>query len=217
MTVATSVSRSERPRPLASAVFLLDSWLRRRQRVFEFAADPICLFRLQLTTAEHGLRLGDGTVVAPGEPMLALHIWNEHVPPMGADGPDLAWGRLLGIRVDHSLRLLARHTREHPAEYRHVAAIRADMSLGSEARNRRLGRLAARFGFESVRGSLSEPGPVRRLGENMLMLLLVLASNPAAARPAVLRRRHTVAYLSRRLLEQRYGELAVGPRSDNDR
>lgn len=215
MTVATCESRSERPRPLASAVFLLDSWLRRRHHVFEFADDWKCLLRLQHTTAEHPLRLSDGTLVAPGDPLLDLHIWNEHVPPMGADGPDLAWARMLGIRVDHSLRLLARHVREHPAEYRYITAIRADMNLGPEARNRRLGRLAARFGFESMPASSSQPGPVRRVGENMLMLLLVLASNPAGARLAVFRRKHTVAYLSRRLLERRYGRPAPGMQADD--
>jgi hypothetical protein len=208
LTAGVSEGRSAGIGRLAAAVFLLDSWLRRWHRVFEYTTDPKCVFRLQRTSAPHRLKFPDGTVVESGDPILNLHVWNEQMPPIGPGGPTLAWARRTRAVVDHSLRLLCRHLNENPASYAGVAVIRGDITFGSADRSDQLARIAASFGFQPVREELTGASRLRRLGDNILMLLLVAAANPAAARWAVLRRDHAITYLQRRHLDLQYGAQA---------
>jgi hypothetical protein len=67
-----------------------DAFLRWAYGVFEFTDDADCVLRLQLTKAHRTLDL-PGRIIHPGEPVLGLHLWNEHLPPLPRDGPDLAW------------------------------------------------------------------------------------------------------------------------------
>jgi hypothetical protein len=46
------------------------------------------------------------------------------------------------------------------------------------------------------------------MAENLFICLLVLATNPVALRAPVLRRHHKLVYLSRAVLETRYGPAA---------
>ena len=68
----------------------IDAWMLRVLGIFEFSDDPECVLRLQITRAPHTLCL-NGRVVNAGEPVLELHLWNEHIPPLPPSGPDLAW------------------------------------------------------------------------------------------------------------------------------
>jgi hypothetical protein len=81
------------------------------------------------------------------------------------------------------------------------------MSLGSAERSDQVARLVARYGFERIPPAgppkLSER--VHRLGENILISMLVIARNAAALRTDTLRRDRVMVYLSRQALEQRYG------------
>jgi hypothetical protein len=216
VTATVSENRGEGEGRLATAVFFLDSWLRRRQGVFEYSADPACMFRLQRATAEHYVELRDGTVVLPGNPILRLHVWNEHVRAMRADGSDFAWPRRINKGINRSLLLLHRHLQENGAAYRGLAAIHADMGFVTAARVGRLGRLSERFGFEWLPAAAPRPGRLHHLGENILLFLLIAAANPPAARLSILRSSRTSAYLSRRQLEQRYGAGAPWQEADVD-
>ena len=185
------------------AVYALDRWLRRRQGVYEYTANPACLFRVNRGEADQPLTLADGTRIRPGDPILNLHLWNEHMPPMPPHGPTVAWARQAHRAVDTSLRELARWiTRQ--ADHADIAALRADMRLATVAHNPQLARIAAHLGFESA-AFQAETGSIRQLGENILIYLLVLAANPAAVRTDVLWRDHALFYLSRAALERRYG------------
>ena len=82
------------------------------------------------------------------------------------------------------------------------------MRLGTADRGSQLARMAARYGFEPACGALEGCGPVHRLAENLFIMLLVLAANPAALRTPVLRRDHALVYLSRLALERRYAVTA---------
>ncbi len=70
-------------------------------------------------------------------------------------------------------------------------------------------RLSARYGFEPaaepVPAGYWHAGGLHRIGENILIFMLVLATNPVAAGPPVLRRDRKLVYLSRAALERRYG------------
>jgi YkoP domain len=185
-------------------VFSLDRWLRRWHGIYEFTAHRECIFRAERGLAEQTLLLCDGTRVRRGDPILKVHLWNEHMPSMGQEGPTVAWARRASRALDTSLRELARHVAQC-SDLDAVAAICADMRLATAKQNARLTRIVARYGFEPAKDfRVGRPGLLRRLGENLLMMLLVLATNPIAFRAAVLRRDHSRVIISRGKLLQRY-------------
>lgn len=192
------------------AVFGLDRWLRHRQGVYEFSDDPACLFRIQRGTAECSLDLSDGTPVRQDDPVLNLHLWNEHVPASGANGFNMSWAREMTRRVELSLSALARHLRQTRA-LDDVVALRGDMRLGTAQRNGQLARIAGRYGFEPVESTAEDlsAGNPKRLAENLFICLLVLATNPSALRAPVLRRGHKLVYLSRAVLDTRYAPATM--------
>jgi hypothetical protein len=192
---------------IEQAVFGLDRWLRQWQGVCEYTDNPHCLFRIQPATAESEVVLDDGTRVWPGAAVLNLHLWNEHIPAMGPEGATLHWARALAQGIDLSLRELALHLRWTRA-LDSVVALRADMRLGTAAQSAQLARIAARYGFVPACSGIESQGGMQRLAENLFIMLLVLATNPAALRTPVLRRDHTLVYLSRLALEQRYAVTA---------
>ena len=195
---------------LRRLVFAFDRWVRRRQGVFEYVPTRECVFRIQPAKAHRHLQLRDGTDISPGDPILALHLWNENIPAIGDEGPTVAWGRRFGRAINSSLGELAGFLRQRP-DLNGVSAFRIDMALGPAERNQQAARILGRYGFEPAPGRESEPaGYFRRLGENAWILLLVLAANPNAARGSIFERRRAVVYLSRAALERRY---SAGPRT----
>jgi hypothetical protein len=147
--------------------------------------------------------LRDGTRVRTGDPVLNLHLWNEHVPAMGSRSVSMSWAREFTRRVDLSMRGLARHLRWNRS-LDDVVAIRGNMRLGTPEQSGQLARLAGRYGFEPAGADVFDLGTVHRLSENIFICLLVLATNPVALRAPVLRRHHKLVYLSRAVLETRY-------------
>jgi len=189
-----------------AAVYALDSLLRRAQGIFEYSTEPGCLFRIQRTVADQPVAFPEGTHLAVGDPILDLHIWNEHMPPIGRQGPTLSWGRQFSQAIDRSLRALADYLRQNP-DLDHIIAIRADMRLRPAERGDQLAKIVGHYGFHRVPADGRPSRRLRRLGEHILMFLLVVASNPYAAWATVFRRDCTVAYLSRRVLERRYPDV----------
>jgi hypothetical protein len=189
---------------LKRPVLALDRWLRRRQGVFEYAATRDCFFRIERGPADRHLRLRDGTTIAPGDPMLILHLWNENMPEIGEEGPTVAWARRFQRGVDSSLRELAAFLKQR-SDLNGISALRIRFALGGAERNRQVTRILTRYGFEEVPGGEDEPARFfRRVGENILILLLILAANPNAARASLFRPERAVAYLSRAAMERRY-------------
>lgn len=90
-------------------VVAFDRRQRRRLHIWEFSDDPDCILRVGIARARIGAELADGTVVRPGDRIGVIHLWNERVPRIPADGPDVAWATALSRLVVHSFRLLARY------------------------------------------------------------------------------------------------------------
>jgi hypothetical protein len=205
--VTLSVAISQRQRALGTwsgnAILELDHWLRRRQGVYEYTSDRNCIFRIQRLRARSELMFADGTHIRQGDPLLQLHLWNEQLPVIGSEGPSVAWGRRIGHGIRLSLDELARHIRSEPA-LREIVAVYCEMRLGAREQGEQLARMAARYGFESPTMEHTGTNPLKRFAENIMGLLLVLATNPMAARFSVLRRDRVFVYLSRAALE-RYG------------
>lgn len=192
------------PNWLGSSVFRLDDVLRKLQHVYEYSDHPDCLFRVQRAKAAADVKLADGVRVRKGDPILNLHLWNEHMPRLDPGGMDFRWARLIGREIAASLERLARHMAED-LSYDDIVALRAEMRFGTADQNVRIVRLSTRYGFESVKMSDDERyGAVRELGENALVLMLALAANPGAARFCGLRHDCALIYMSRANLDRCY-------------
>ncbi len=195
------------PRALAGQwIFGLDRWLCRRFGIYEYSGRSECLFRAEIRRAEENMRLADGLRVKIGDPLLQLHLWNEHVPAMGREGPSVAWARRTARRMEASLRELARYLSESEAGH-DVVALRAEMHLRTDHQSAQLARIFGRFGFEA-QVHAGQEGLWRLVGENLLVVLLILASNPASLRAGVLRRECLRAVISRERFLRLYGRGA---------
>jgi hypothetical protein len=187
---------------LEYAVFGLDRWLRRRNGVYEYSSNPSCIFRINRAEAEVTLMLSDGSPIRAGDPVINLHLWNEHILPMPIGGATVAWARHMRQAIDTSLCELGYWLAGQP-DLDDIRALRADMGIGTVEQSQQLMRIAARYGFESA-ARRAETGSLRHFGENILMYLLVLAANPVAIRSDILWRDRALVYLARSALERRY-------------
>jgi len=97
-----------------------DALLRRAYGVFTFCDDEQCVLRIRLIEASHALKLADQTV-RPGDTVLELHLWNEHIPPLPPDGPDMAWALQMRRLLIHSFHALAQEVHQNPS----LAGVRA--------------------------------------------------------------------------------------------
>jgi len=186
-------------------VFALDERLRRRLSVFDYVDHPDCILRMQIGQADEEAALADDLRLRAGDRLIDLHLWNEHLPEMGRDGPSVGWARKLSKLLDFSLRELAVYLAARP-QLDDIAVIRAIMPLRGLEQSRHVHFIATRYGFHAA----PEAAPhslgrlLHRAGENALGLMLVLASNPAAARLDILMRSRAALYLARRDLDARY-------------
>ena len=167
---------------MRAAVKSLDAVLRRVNGIFCFCGDEDCLLRLQIARAPRLLRL-DGRTVPAGEPVLAIHLWNEHVPPLPPEGPTLAWAVRSRRLFVKSLEAVAGQIRGDPR----LAGVRA--VGGSTALFAPGGRGGAVFlsglGF-TVMPYRGRWGRFGDFWENMYSWWLIWAYNPLSPR---LRRR----------------------------
>lgn len=161
------------------------------------------MFRVGLREAEQTVTLSDGTLVQAGDPVLELHLWNENIPPMGLEGPTVAWAHQVNRAIHASLRELAGYLAGEPS-LEGVRAVCGDMQLGSPRQTEQLAHIVGRYGFEAVDDASGRRGTLHRFGKSLLIFLLVMATNPIALRSAILRPYHKRVYLSRAILERRY-------------
>jgi hypothetical protein len=122
-------------------------------------------------------------------------------------------GQRQGQAVQISLAELARHVAEND-ELDSVVAVRADMRLGTAEQRAQLIRMAAHYSFEAVPFETNQDGALHRFGEHIYLLLLVLATNPNAARASVLRREHTLVFLSRMALKRYCNRMKLSQRKE---
>jgi hypothetical protein len=198
---------------LESAVFALDRWLRQRRGVFEYSRDPHCLFRLEQRSADDALVLADGTCVRAGAPVLALHLWNEHLPLMGRSGPTVAWAYKFCRAMRASLQELVRYLAQRP-DLSDVRVLYADLRVSGDEHALRAGRSLGRYGFEIVSASVDRRSAPQRMADALFVLLMAGVTNPWTLRGRV-RHANVRLFISRKVLEQRYaavrGRPEVGP------
>src|ERR1700746_1828261 len=140
---------ANRTRPLwAEFIFALDTWLRRREGVFEYSHKPDCILRAQLSRLTSDVLLSDGTFGRSGDRVIDLHFWNEQIPVKPVAGYSLAWACAFNRSIEESLRGLAEFLTRKP-ELSDIRIIRAYINLEP------LDRIAARHGFEPVRDPIT--------------------------------------------------------------
>jgi YkoP-like protein len=191
---------------LEQLLFGLDGVLRRWQSVIEYTHDPTCILRIKFGRLDQDFALSDGTVGHAGERFIDLHLWNEQVPAMPKEGASIAWARQMSLRFQHSLRQLARYLASR-ADLDDISLVRCTMMFASGERDDQMVRMIGRYGFELVPSAttVTMAERARRLGENIFISLIVLARNRGALRRDTLRRGRTRVFMSRKVLEQRYG------------
>ena len=191
---------------LADMLFAFDERLQRRHAVFEYTGNPVCIFRLDIGCSTERLALRDGRRVQRGERIARLHFWNEHVPPVPQDGATIAWARQMQHAIAISLQELACYLRSRP-DLADIAVICAAVPTGTRTQSDQLARIMARFGFEAIVQPERLPMAERlhRLGENVLISLIVFAQNASTLRRDTLMRVRVPIYLSRRTLDEKFG------------
>jgi hypothetical protein len=122
----------------------MDAAMRSIHGIYDFTDDPDCVLRIASGHASHGLTLSDGTAIAEGEPVGALHLWNEHLPRYSDRGPDVAWACEMRRRMLHSMRLLTAYVEREPG-WQSVRAFYAATMLSNRLGDRQIRRLAGRY------------------------------------------------------------------------
>jgi hypothetical protein len=202
------VSRLRRaPAWMQAGVYALDRWLCRRLGLFEFTDDPRCLFRIECLRLDTAVELTDGTRVPAGGRVLAVHLWNEHVPRMGRRGPTLAWACQINHAMCRSLRQLAGYLAMRP-DLGDIAAICVDMRFNGNSQPGQPTRLLGRYGFEAIPGETDGRSTLHRIGDAIFILMLVSVTHPLALRRAAPRLGKVRMWLSRAVLERRYAPRA---------
>lgn len=98
---------------MRSLVRAVDWTVRKLSGVFEFCDHPDCIFRVSIGHAPYPLPVPGGEIPA-GEKVLLLHFWNEHMPPMPAEGTRIGPAVKLRRMVASSAHRLAESMNNDP-------------------------------------------------------------------------------------------------------
>lgn len=183
----------------SSSIRILVRWFDHRlsdaYHIYVFNDSPECILRLQDSWAPHLMQF-DHLTVQKGEPILAIHLWAEHLPPISQPGQsispdkrlistgklpassDFTWAVKTQRRFVGSLRLAAAYLNERGSlgEYRAVFAV---TSLFSPDKGSGSAHPMERLGFKVVPYH-SPWGGFGDFWENFYALGLIWAYNPAS-------------------------------------
>jgi hypothetical protein len=168
----------------------------------KFSADPDCVLRISLEPAGRTILLSDGVAIPAGDPVVAIHFWNEHLPVLPPEGLTAAWTGVMKRRIRHSFELLADYIETEP-RFADVAAIHGAPAFPQRFGPVALARTLHHFGFD-VMPPEHDLSLHARL-DSLLILGMNWAFNPVELR------RHGRSYgrihiwMSRRKLIERHG------------
>jgi hypothetical protein len=164
---------------MRALVRLLDAYLCRRYGVFGFSDDPECILRLQVSQAPRRISLL-GFELQPGQPVLMIHLWNEKLPLIPAEGANLAWGKSAQRKLLHSLNLAAHYLEQTP-QLEPIRAVGGVTALFPPDERSGGNKLFQRLGF-TVMPYHSSLGRFGEFWENFYSWMLVWTYNPASLR-----------------------------------
>ena len=200
--------RTERPAPdrapdgpLKGLVRWLDKRMRRGQGLIEFSSASSCILRVSRCGATETVSLTDGSVIRPGDVVLDIHFWNEHLPqaPSG-----LAFGGRFGRLLSRSIGELARAIEADP-RFADAVAVRGRLAFAGARNAEDVRRFGAWFGFEAApQARLPLGRRIHDAFEDIWLFLLTWTFNPGALRGRSLRRRREDLWISRERLVEKY-------------
>lgn len=200
---ATPFARRTAARTRA-AIGTIDRLLRERQHVYEYSFAADCVLRIALREARTSRTLHDGTSVRPGDRLIELHLWNEHLHLLNDKEPGL--GRILRFRrqLICSLSELATLVDVSP-EVSESVALCARLTL--RGRPDKIARVAAEFGFEIFlpRKTAGLVGVLLRNVETIWFVALAWAYNPRSLNRHWSERYRAELWISRAALIRHYG------------
>ena len=162
---------------LRAGIRLIDMQIRKSEHSYEYCDDPDCVLRIQLLASPHPATFS-GKVIQKGDPLLAIHVWNERMPQIPPGGADLRWALNLRRQVQHSFRILAK-VMQGDDVYAPVRAIYGASVLFSSTNHTGGMRMMQSFGFTV----LPYHNPLGRFGEfweNLFSWWLMYAYNTAS-------------------------------------
>lgn len=137
-----------------TAIFQLDRLLRRWQGIYEFCEADDCLLRVAQGRARKCISLPDGSEIRPGDEILEIHWWNEHVAQLVAAKPALARAKCLLALVEHSFAQLARYLATAP-EARNVRFVHGNAVLPLRSRRNEIAARVRPYGFWAIHPDLA--------------------------------------------------------------
>jgi hypothetical protein len=200
---------------MRAVVRRFDAFLARQYGLFNFSDEPDCVLRLQVAPAPHQLSFSD-QVVQPGEKVLELHLWNEHLPPVPAAGLDLRWAITMQRAFLNSLRAVGRYMQSETklADILAVGGITVLMFAGTRRNGE---RFMERLGFTVM----PYTNPLGRFGEfweNFFSLILMWTYNPDSLRNRKLfGQRRAEFWMPAEEFLRRYGGERIEPQSREGR
>ncbi len=123
-----------------------DRFLRWAEGVYEYCDQPHCLLRLKRSYAKRTIVLTD-KLIEKGAPILELHLWNEHIPQMPKNGPDLSWALLTKNWLIDSFRSLGTLLMQD-VSYSDIEALSGVTVLAVDPQSSQPINLFKRLGFE---------------------------------------------------------------------
>jgi hypothetical protein len=195
---------------LRAGIRLIESMIRKSERSYEFCDDPDCVLRIQLMPSPRQVTLGE-KLIMEDDLVLAIHVWNERMPPIPSGGADLKWALHLRRLVLHSYKLLAR-VMQDDTTYKPVRAIYGSSALFSSTNHTGGKRMMQGFGF-TILPYHSPLGKFGEFWENLFSWWLMYAYNTASMESRKFwQLERTEIWMDRDEFIHRYGEQ-VSPES----
>ncbi|HUH97933.1 MAG TPA: hypothetical protein VLZ89_11270 [Anaerolineales bacterium] len=181
-----------------------DDWLSRVEGVEPFTQDPECILRVQIGQVDHDILFPD-QAVRSGSRALFIHFWNERMPLIPEQGPDLSYGLRLQRLTVHSMKLIAKHIQEAPSlnDVQAVGGITTFVSGGSAD--------GGRASFQHLGFTIfPHPRPLGAFGEfweNFYGWWMMWTFNPVSARYRKMRdMQQTEFWMRREKFIEKFGE-----------
>ena len=164
---------------LRRIIIWFDNFLSRLYHIYPFSDEPDCILRLGMAKSRRSLERPCGKV-DPGDDILEIHLWNEHMQPLVASENSIGWGsRTLRLFI-RGLRQIAEEIKTDP-RLSNIRAIRGEMIFLSTASNPDRGYQMERLGF-TVLPFHSKTGAFGEFWENFYSWWLMWAYNPLSVR-----------------------------------
>lgn len=193
--------------PVRLAIYGLDYILRKAYGVKPFVSDPDCILRLSFWRAPSAIKIAEDLEVKKGELIGELHLWNEQIPVIPPEGPDLKWGYEIAKKLRYSLILLARAIEDGLPMTDEVRVLGGEIALPRD-KAKQIEMLLSHLGL--ILNSEKPAGFWKRFAhfwQNLYSMALIWAYNPVSLRrKSLLRMRRYRVWMSKEELLKRYGK-----------